>query len=186
MDPPAAPLISGPTGAAMARAELERELEALHPAAFGWALTCCGGDRLAAEDALQATYLKILDGRARFEGRSSLRTWMFGVLKRTASEERRRGWAWRWDSLLSVASHPAGDSERDDAEAGILRSEESSRLLEALNSLPARQREILHLVFYQDLTIAEAAEVSGVGLGTARTHYARGKAALRRMLEERR
>src|SRR5438067_12069460 len=41
---------------------LELELDRLHPAAFGWALACCGGDRAAAEDALQTSYLKILDG----------------------------------------------------------------------------------------------------------------------------
>jgi RNA polymerase sigma factor (sigma-70 family) len=184
MDPPPPPLTSGPTGAAMARVELEQELEHLHPAAFGWALACCGGDRSAAEDALQATYLKILDGRARFEGRSSFRTWVFGVLRRTASEERRGGRGWSWGPLSLLASHPATGSDRHHADAGVLRSEESSRLLAALQALPARQREVLHLVFYQDLTIAEAAEVAGVGLGTARTHYARGKAALRRLLEE--
>jgi RNA polymerase sigma-70 factor (ECF subfamily) len=42
---------------------------------------------------------------------------------------------------------------------------------------------VLHLVFYQDLSIAEAADVMDVGLGTARTHYERGKARLRQLLE---
>ena len=43
---------------------------------------------------------------------------------------------------------------------------------------------MLHLVFYQDLTIADAAEILGVSVGSARTHYERGKAQLRRLLGE--
>jgi len=63
--------------------QLERELDQLHPAAFGWALACCAGDRAAAEDALQASYLKILEGRARFDGRARFRTWLFSVVRYT-------------------------------------------------------------------------------------------------------
>jgi DNA-directed RNA polymerase specialized sigma24 family protein len=73
----------------MSREELERELLRVHEASFGWALHCGRFDRSEAEDVLQQTYVKVLDGSARFGGRSAFRTWLFGVIRRTASERRR-------------------------------------------------------------------------------------------------
>jgi RNA polymerase sigma-70 factor (ECF subfamily) len=45
-----------------------------------------------------------------------------------------------------------------------------------------RQQDVLHLVFYQGLTVEEAAHVMAVSVGAARTHYARGKARLAELL----
>jgi RNA polymerase sigma factor (sigma-70 family) len=53
-----------------------------------------------------------------------------------------------------------------------------------LLELPTRQREVLQLVFYHELSIAEAAEVMVVSLGSARQHYERGKKRLRQQLSE--
>jgi len=58
-------------------------------------------------------------------------------------------------------------------------------LLSLLRRLAARQREVLELVFYQDLSIHEAAAVMRVSLGTARVHYERGKKNLREALARR-
>jgi len=66
--------------------------------------------------------------------------------------------------------------------ADIIRDESSRALIAALQKLSARQRDVLHLVFYQDLTIADAAAVLGVSIGSARIHYERGKARLRQLL----
>lgn len=128
------------------------------------------------------SYVKILDGRARHEGRASLKTFFFGVVRRTAAEQRRRR---RLRDLLLLR---LGD-ERNAAPAAAPAAESlaaSSRgvaaLRRALAGLPARQREILTLVFYHDLTIDEAAAVMGVAAGTARAHYERAKARLRAML----
>lgn len=163
--------------------DVAAQLEQLHAAAFGWALSCCRWDRTAAEDVLQTSYLKILDGRARFGGRSSFRTWVFGVIGRTAREARRLAALGRWLPLARLLGVEPADG-RPDAEAALACADETARLVRALARLPARQRAVLYLVFYEDLTIAEAGAVLGVALGTARTHYERGKAALRRMLEE--
>ena len=132
---------------------------------------------------LQTSYLKVLDGRAVFLGRSSYKTWLFGVIRRTAAEHRRRRllrrlWSARSLDMLSILDPAPGPAMQ------LVRSESTQRLEAALARLPGRQRALLHLVFYQDFTIREAAEVLGVSIGTARTHYERGKARLREQLRE--
>ena len=76
----------------MSAIDLQRELEGLHPSSFGWAMCCCAHRRPEAEEVLQNVYVRALNGQARFDGRSSLRTWLFGVIRRTAREQRRREW----------------------------------------------------------------------------------------------
>jgi RNA polymerase sigma factor (sigma-70 family) len=163
-------------------AELEAELERLHEDSFGWALSCCGWMDADAEDVLQTTYVKVISGRARFGGRSSFRTWLFGVIRQTAREQRRRArsHAERAELLAREPTEAGPDVPRPDEVHE--RSERRRRLLAALEELPDRQREVLHLVFYQDLTIREAAEVMEVSLGSARVHYERGKKRLRSLL----
>src|SRR5439155_1510621 len=97
--------------------DLAAQLEQLHAAAFGWALSCCGWDRSVAEDALQSSYLKILDGRARFAGRSSFRTWVFGVIRRTAQEAQRRALLGRWLPFTRWLLEPEAADGRPDPEA---------------------------------------------------------------------
>jgi len=167
----------------MEQIDLRRELELLHPASFGWALWCCDHQREEAEEVLQTAYLRVLEGRARFDGRSTLRTWFFSVVRRVAWEQRRRRWLRAMLMGEWLARQPAFVPEAG-PETSLSSAEQSSALRAALLSLPVRQREVLHLVFYQEMTIAEAAKVLHVSLGTARTHFERGKAGLRKMLKE--
>jgi len=162
-------------------ADLASALETLHPDCFGWAMTCCGRRREEAEDVLHDAYVTVLDGPARFDGRSSLRTWLFGIIRQTARGRRRRD---RVRALLGLrhaarirppASAPMPD---EDAVAG----ERRERTLLALGRLPTRQRELLLLVFYHDLTIEEASRVLGISVGSARVHYQRGKKRMAMLL----
>ena len=58
----------------MLEIDLNSQLETLHPDCFGWALALCHYNRTDAEDVLHTAYLRVLDGKAKFEGRSSFRT----------------------------------------------------------------------------------------------------------------
>lgn len=155
----------------MTPAETRAEIERLHGAGFAWAMACCGRNRERAEDVLQTSYLKILDGRARFAERSSFRTFLFGVIRRTASEERRRA---MWTGVLfgRDGHEPAAAA----AEEAV--SVERLALRDAVERLPRRQREVLHLVFAVGMTLEEAAETLSISTGAAATHYHRGKARL--------
>ncbi|MGQ0703536.1 MAG: RNA polymerase sigma factor [Gemmatimonadales bacterium] len=165
----------------MTDADLKLALEREHSAAFGWALRCCEDRPEEAEDVLQVAYERILDGRARFNGDSSFRTWLFGVVRRIALEQRRRNWLrlarLRHWSVRSGYREPAAE-----ADTSLEERERAERLRAALGQLSRRQQEIMHLVFYQELSVEQAANVLGIPIGTARTHYDRGKRRLRSLL----
>jgi RNA polymerase sigma-70 factor (ECF subfamily) len=166
-------------------AELRRRLEGAHPECFGWALACCGRERDDAEEVLQMVYLAVLDGHARYDGRSSFRTWLFGVVRRTAASVRRRRWL-RRALLVRNAHRVARPRAPEAADVEVARQEGDERLARALSDalarLSVRQRSLLQLVFYHDLTVDEAAAALGISAGSARTHYARGKTRLAALL----
>jgi len=162
--------------------ELIDQVSAFHADAFGWAVACSGGDAEAAADSLQECYVKVATGRAKFSGRSSLKTWWLAVIRLTVFEQRRGKHRWQrrvdafrdWLALFGrespeppVPAFPAPDPEH---------------LLAALAQLPARQAEILRLHFQHDLSVSEAAAVMGVSVGSARQHYERAKKRLRVLL----
>jgi RNA polymerase sigma-70 factor (ECF subfamily) len=184
MDVELKPLIDAhyPTGEERVNhADLAAELEALHPHSFGWAMACCERRREMAEDVLHDVYVKVLAGEARFDGRSSFKTWLFGVVRRTASSLRRRH---RLHTLLGLhdARRVDGQTAAPTPEDDAVSTDRRERTRRALSALSVRQREVLHLVFYQDLTIEEAAAIMSVSVGSARTHYHRGKARMAALL----
>ncbi len=163
--------------------EVKAELEKHHSSGFGWALGCCGRDPSEAEEVLQAVYLKILDGRARYGGESSFKTWLFAVIRKTAASERRKT-CLRKLLLNAGAERIPKPLRTEGPDMALERSETHDRFRRALEQLPKRQRQTLHLVFYEDLSLQETAEAIGISVGAARKHYGRAKASLRDLLLE--
>ncbi|MBT8048460.1 MAG: sigma-70 family RNA polymerase sigma factor [Xanthomonadales bacterium] len=166
----------------MERDQIETELQRLHPETFGWALACCGRNRSEAEDVMQLAYVKVLEGRAEFDGRSSFRTWLFGVVRLTAAERRRRH-AVR-HRLLKLFFVRSLEADVPGPESAIDYSARSKKLVDGMTRLSRRQSEVLQLAFYHEMTIEQVAALLGMSIGSARTHYARGKQNLALMLRK--
>jgi RNA polymerase sigma factor (sigma-70 family) len=159
------------------------QVEGLHLESFGWARSCCRQDAEEAENVLQAVYLKIFEGKAVFNDRATFRTWLFAVIRNTAAEGRRRRFFQRLALVRQQETAPAAAPAQSPEKAAYL-AEIRTAFRSLVARLPRRQAEVLQLVFYHDLSLSEAAAVMAVSLGSARTHYERGKRRLKLAMAE--
>lgn len=88
---------------------------------------------------------------------------------------------------MVVAKHtPDHLEDAASAETHALAAHTRAQVMDALHQLPARQREVLVLRYYSDLTEAEIAETLGISRGSVKSHAHRGTTALRSTLEDER
>ncbi len=155
----------------MTENSLQNKLEEHHPAAYRWARQCCQYDDELAKDTLQVTYLKILEGRAVWKEKAAFKTWLFSIIRYTAIDHLRET-----SKFMSIDEN---EDVIDTTEEEFTRDYRS-----IIKRLSNRQSEILLLVFYHDMTLEQAAVVTKLSIGTIRTHYDRGKKALRELLNK--
>ncbi|MFJ3705363.1 MULTISPECIES: sigma-70 family RNA polymerase sigma factor [Streptomyces] len=131
-------------------------------------------DTQAADDLTQDVFLRALTGLPRFEGRSSARTWLLSIARRTVA-----------DSFRHAAARPRL-ADRDDWQraaeqaqpCGTPGFEEGVALAELLSSIPADRREAFVLTQLLGIPYAEAATVIGCPVGTVRSRVARARVEL--------
>jgi RNA polymerase sigma-70 factor (ECF subfamily) len=158
-------------------------------------------DRAIAEEIVQDTWLALVRGIARFEGRSSLKTWLFRVLMyqaraRASREERSvpfsavngptvdparflpdgHRWAGHW-----AEAFPSFD---DTPEEFLLRQETMSHIRHLIAQLPSRQRIVLVLRDIEGVSAAEVCDILSMNDGTERVLLHRARAKVREGLEK--
>lgn len=129
------------------------------------------------EDVCQDVFIVVGRKLASFEQRSSLRTWIYGICLRTASDY--RGRAFRRREILH--EEPPEEGRCPAQEATASQREVRDRLVELLDELVEEQREVFVLYELEELTMREVAEVLDCPLQTA---YSRLHAARRTLKEQ--
>jgi RNA polymerase sigma-70 factor (ECF subfamily) len=131
------------------------------------------------DDLIGATFLECTQGRDRFTGTGTFRSYLFGIAYNLLREHFRRTAreAARFEPLTSTAAELAPRPS-----SKLIEHEDRRRLLEALRRIPLEHQTLLELYFWEPLTAAEIGVVLGIPEGTVRTRIRRAKELLEREL----
>ena len=147
------------------------------------------GSHAVAEEACQETWLAVVRGLERFEGRSSFRTWLYRILlnraRSTAGREQRAGRpddevVERFDANGAWAEPPVPWSDRVDDR--LVAEQLSRRVQELLPTLPEQQRQVVILRDVEGLEAGDVTTLLGISDGNQRVLLHRGRAKLRALL----
>ena len=142
------------------------------------ALVLCGNP-WDADDLAQETFLVLARQASRFEGRSSLYTWLYGILLNLERQHRRRNGTLRTKLRVLWAGESSQPRTVAAAETALEVAEWKKSLWAEVARLPDGQRQTLVLRFSEHLRYEEIAEILDCPLGTVKSRIHHGLAALR-------
>jgi RNA polymerase sigma-70 factor (ECF subfamily) len=155
-------------------------------------------DQAVAEEVLQETWIAVLRGIDRFEGRSSLRTWIYRILMNTARTRAQREARSIPFSAAAAADEPSVDPDRFLENGGwrlgpepwatpeeeLLQGEARDAILAAIEDLPPSQRAVITMRDVEGFPPDEVSEILGISDGNQRVLLHRARSKVRRVIEE--
>lgn len=130
-------------------------------------------------DAVQEVFTVAFRSLPRFEGRSTMKTWLFGIARRVASDIRRSAPMRR--EVLEDETRDAPDSKSDVA-SWAERSQALARAETLISALPEEQQLVFALFEVEGWTGAEIAEVTDVSVATVHSRLRLAREGIKRML----
>jgi RNA polymerase sigma-70 factor (ECF subfamily) len=150
--------------------------------------------RAVAEEVVQDTWLGVLRGIDRFEGRSSLKTWIFRILvnraRTTGAREPRTVELDTGDGLSSDRFTPEGAWRQpptvwsDDIEDRLAAPAVAARIREMVERLPESQRQVVTLRDIEGLSSGDVCEMLGITEGNQRVLLHRARTRIRALLAD--
>ncbi|MGE5339710.1 MAG: sigma-70 family RNA polymerase sigma factor [Gemmatimonadota bacterium] len=160
---------------------------------YRFLLRSLGGDAARAQDLLQEVWLAVIRNATSYEPRARFTTWLYGIARTRLIDHWR---AQRSDVSLDAANDPQADDAGEplvERVAGVRTQEpevlamsraQALAFVAAVEALPDAQREVLLLHLEGELTLDEIAQLTGVGMETAKSRLRYALAKLRVALEQ--
>lgn len=134
-------------------------------------------DRNAAEDLVQEGFIRLARSAHRIEDSRKAAAYLRSIVMNLARDHNRRG-------FVSLRHRLPLDDRVASTEDLIVLSEEHQQVVDALRTLPTRQRDCVVLRYYDELGVDEIAETLGISRNSVKTHLTRGMRALGMDLHE--
>lgn len=128
-------------------------------------------DRNAAEDVVQEAFIRLARSAHRIEDPAKAAAYLRSIALNLARDHNRRG-------FVSLRHRLPTDPAVASVEDVIVLSEEHTAVVDALRTLPTRQRDCLILRYYDELDIDAIADLLGISRNSVKTHLTRGMRAL--------
>ena len=161
-------------GSESALAELYRMFE---PRIFAFAKVRLN-DFQEGSDLLNDVMLEVWRGAGRFEGRSSVTTWIFGIAHHKVVDRLRQRSKHQYEDLETTKAIES-DTDLDEI---IFGKQLGTFIQKCMHKLSDEQRQVVHLAFFEDLSYREIGEIVGSPEGTIKARMFHAKQALKRCL----
>jgi len=135
-------------------------------------------DPFESNDILHDVFMEVWRSADRFEGRSKLQTWIFGIAYRKVIDRHRKAGR---TSLTDAPDENIAD-EADSAESCMMASQDATQVQHCLSELSDDHRSAITLAFWDDMNYREIAEVCKTAEGTIKTRIFHAKKLLLRCL----
>lgn len=133
-----------------------------------------------AEDLVNEVFLNVWRKADGFQGKSAVSSWLFSIAHNRAVSELRK----RTEERLDEAAAMAVADDADTPETVSMKADKADAIRRCLDALSADHREVIDLVYYQDKSVREVAEIVGVPENTVKTRMFHARRQLSHLLRE--
>jgi RNA polymerase sigma-70 factor (ECF subfamily) len=133
-----------------------------------------------AEELTNEVFMEVWRNAGKFEGRSSVSTWLLSIAhnRSVSTLRKKRDENWDEDSALEIAD------DNDDPEVAAQKSDKGKLLRHCIDQLSAEHREIIDLAYYHEKSVAEISEIVGAPQATVKTRMFYGRKKLSEILKD--